>query len=172
MQQSASQLSYKLLTGRTDLKPLRILATRELSWQDWQVSLHVLGMSHAIALRHGTRRVTELLTCSIVEPDRKPRLAMQADPGGEMCAAIGGLICRVRLQPIHLNDGDELEGSYGLAERLEVAFERVTNGVTPVTRIGWQIREGALEVETVHSYPEEGRGVRSWSRFEPAEEQE
>jgi hypothetical protein len=170
MQQSASQLNYKLLTGQTDLRPLRILATQELTWKDWQVSIYVLGVSHAISFQQGGRRITELLTCSTVEPDRKPTLALSADRAGEMCAAIHGLVCRVRLQPISLEEGDHLEGAYDDSERLEVAFPDIGAGVSPVTRIGWKARGGTLTVETVHSYPEEGRGVRSWSRFEIAEE--
>ena len=35
----------------------------------------------------------------------------------------------------------------------------------PVTRMGWQMEDGLLRVETVHTYPEEGRGVRSWTTF-------
>jgi hypothetical protein len=170
MLQSASQLNYKLLTGPTDLQPLRILATQEINWRGWSVSLHVLGMSHAVSLRKGNRRITELLTCSTAEQDRKPAFAMRADPGGEMCAETDGLVCRVRLGAIELTDGDGLEGEFSAAERLEVAFPRAAEGVTPVTRIGWRLCGEALIVETVHSYPEEGRGVRSWSRFETVED--
>jgi hypothetical protein len=170
MLQSTSQLNYKLLTGPTDLKPLRILATRELAWQDWHISIHVLGMSHAVSFAKGDRRVTELLTCSMVEPDRAPILALAGDRAGETCASIHGLVCRVRLQPISLAAGDHLEGTFSVTERLEVAFPDIGAGISPFTRIGWRVCGAALDIETVHSYPEEGRGVRSWSRFEAAED--
>jgi hypothetical protein len=39
-----------------------------------------------------------------------------------------------------------------------------------VTRIGWRVRPSLLEVETLHTYPEQGMGVRSDSSFEPDDE--
>ena len=35
-----------------------------------------------------------------------------------------------------------------------------------MTRIGWRADDATLSVETVHTYPHEGCGVRSESRFE------
>jgi hypothetical protein len=170
MLQSASQLKYKLLIGPTDLRPLRILATQDFAWLGWRVCFHVLGVSHAVSFSSAERQVTELLTCSTVEPDREPSLTLSAERPGESCASIGGLVCRVRLQPFSLETGDHLEGDYSVTERLDVTFTGASAEVSPVTRIGWRVSGRALTVETVHSYPEEGRGVRSWSRFETAEE--
>lgn len=165
MQQSASQLSYCLLDCRTDLRPLRILASRELIWEGWTVGIHVLGASHAVEFRRGAECVTELLTCVRPEYAQSPPIALQADTPGESCTSLARITCRVRLKPFDLAIGDALIGAFDTDCRLEVAFPFAGDGAAPVTRIGWRVSGDSLAIETVHSYPEEGRAVRSESHF-------
>lgn len=165
MQQSASQLSYCLLDCRTDLRPLRILASRELIWEDWTVGIHVLGASHAVEFRRGAECVIELLTCVRPEYAQLPLIALQADTPGEACASLPRLTCRVRLMPFDLALGDALDGPFDTDCRLNLAFPFAGVGAAPVTRIGWRVSGDRLTIETVHSYPEEGRAVRSESHF-------
>ena len=59
-----------------------------------------------------------------------------------------------------LEEGDALRGDFAPANCLAVAFDASSGGMAPWTRIGWRAAGGPLQVETVHTYPEEGRGVR------------
>jgi hypothetical protein len=79
---------------------------------------------------------------------------------------VDNLNCRVSLAPFDLAHGDILQGDYSDECRLEVSFPLPCAGAEPVTRIGWRVGRASLMIETVHSYPEEGRGVRSFSRFD------
>jgi hypothetical protein len=163
MHQSAEQLAYRLIAGPADLRPLRILATCGFSWEGWQVTAHVLGASHAVELRRGRARMTELLTC-VPPPGALPSL-MALSAGSEGCCEARGLRCRVQLAGFDLADGDALLGCFDAAERLDFAFPAGEAGAA-VTRVGWRIDARGLAVETVHSYPEEGRGIRSFTTFE------
>ncbi len=165
MQQSAEQLSYCLLPGEADLRPLRILDSRELAWGDWAVRIHVLGASHAVEFRRGDACVTELLTCVRPEFAQAPLLGLKAGVLGEGCASVPGLICRVRLVPFCLREGDTLDGLFPAERRMDVNFP-CAGGAAPVTRVGWRQAGNTLRIETVHSYPEEGRGIRSVSVFD------
>ena len=55
----------------------------------------------------------------------------------------------------------------GAAGELHVAYcpGLLFRGLGPVTRIGWGLDDGNLNIETVHTYPDEGRGVRSLTCF-------
>ncbi|HLJ54259.1 MAG TPA: DUF2617 family protein [Chthonomonadaceae bacterium] len=164
MHQSAEQLSYRLIAGPADLRPLRILASRGVAWAGWQVALYVLGASHAVELRRGRARMTELLTC-VPPPGAHASLMALSAAGSEGCCEAQGLRFRVRLASFDLVAGDDLLGCFDDEARLDVAFPPGAAGGA-VTRIGWRIDARWLTVETVHSYPEEGRGIRSFTTFE------
>jgi hypothetical protein len=165
MQQSISQLSYCLLPGPTDLRPLRIIASRDLAWLDWSVRIHVLGASHAVEFRRGDVCLTEMLTC--VRPDFSltPLIGLRAEAPGSGCAVTAGLTCSVRLTPFCLDGGNDLAREFTEACRMDIAFPSAENGSAPMTRVGWRHSGHRLFIETVHSYPEEDRGVRSESTF-------
>lgn len=165
MQQSVSQLSYCLLPGPTDLRPLRIIASRELTWGDWRVRIHVLGASHAVEFRRGDACLTELLTCVRPKFATPPLIGLRAEAAGSGCAVTAGLTCSVRLAPFCLDGGDDLAHGFNEACRMDVAFPSADNGPAPVTRVGWRKNGRILVIETVHSYPEENCGVRSESTF-------
>ena len=165
MQQSASQLFYRLLDGQADLLPLRILDSREFTWRAWSVCVHILGASHAVVLRRGDNSVTELLTCVHQEPALATLIGLQADEESEGCVAAHGLVCRVRLSPFCLDDGDALRSPFPAECCFEVAFPGSSPNAAPITRVGWRQAGPNLMVETLHSYPEENRGVRSVSLF-------
>jgi hypothetical protein len=167
MYQTAAQLAYRLLEGRADLRPLRVLASREIEWCGWSLRLHVLGASHAVELRRGPRCLTELLSCAPA-PGAGPALidlGVSATETGS--AAAFGLLCAVRITPFSLDEGDDLAGCFAEDCRLDWAFPPLRNGPArqPITRIGWHAAGLRLTIETVHGYPEEARGVRSLTRF-------
>jgi hypothetical protein len=165
MQLSASQLFYRLLDGPADLRPLRILGTREFVWLQWAINIHILGASHAVEFRQGEQCITELLTCARTASTQEPLIGLDANVPGDGCVSAHGLVCRVRLAPICLADGDALRGCYPDDGRFEMCFPCGANHATPVTRVGWRAIGQNLAIETIHSYPEENRGVRSVSLF-------
>src|SRR5947209_5466621 len=61
---SIAALRYRLVEGPVDLKPLRIVASREINWIEWTVRFVILGASHAVTLSRGGDSITELLTCA------------------------------------------------------------------------------------------------------------
>lgn len=160
-------LHYRLIAGQVELQPLRILASRSLIWQDWQISLHILGASHAVCLTRGSRVLTELLTClpPVETPDAL--LTLNATSDRESCIEAGGLICRVHLYPFSLSDGVSLCHTPH-ENRMTLNFPSQETASTPITSIGWLGTEEHLLIETLHTYPEEGRGLRSLTRFLPS----
>jgi hypothetical protein len=161
-------LRYSLLTGPVDLAPLRVLDSRCILWRGWLVTFFALGASHAVCLERGANSLTELLACAVGEIG-----AGVAVPVGErsveettnLCLCAEGLVCEAHLIPFALteNTGCLLENDP--TGRLEFAYPPHSDAVTPYTRIGWRVTAEALHVETVHTYPEEGRGIRSRTVF-------
>ena len=103
-----SALRYRLIAGDVELSPLRILASRTLAWNDWKVTLHILGASHAVCLQRGDIRLTELLTCLPPLTSQNALLTLEADTHRDDCFDASGLSCRLRLEPFSLNEGDTL----------------------------------------------------------------
>lgn len=158
-------LRYRLLPGRVDLAPLRVLASRRLPWNAWSVTFSVLGASHAVSLTRGEDRLTELLACVSGVGVGVP--VMQANDGGmtRLCLHAEGLVCEIQLRPFALTESAELLLECAAESRLDVAYPACADAETPYTRIGWRATAAALIVETVHTYPEEGLGVRSRTVF-------
>ena len=159
-----SDLRFALLESMSSLGAARILASREVRWNEDLVCFHVLAVSHAVIIRREPP-LTELLTCGDFSPRGQPLAHVQIDAPCEFSTRLGRLDYRCRLEPFSLATGDDLLGRFSPEQRLDVFFP--SEGVSaPVTRIGWQIERACLCVETVHSYPEQAVGVRSQSRFE------
>ncbi len=181
---SISTLRYRLLAGVPDLAPLRVLDCRELMWYGWNVRFLVLGASHAVCLAGPHATVTELLTCGNAGGEAHLLAESVCETWNSFAVETSGLRCRVRLQPFDLREGDALLDFYAPDSTLSLAFPpQSESGISPsppppfspsifpVTRLGWRVERSGLHIETVHTYPEEGRGVRSrtvFSRWSPA----
>ena len=158
-------LRYRLLPGPIDLAPLRVLASRRLQWKAWSVTFSVLGASHAVGLERGEDRLTELLACVSGVGVGVPVIQADAGEMTRLCLHAEGLVCEIQLSPFALTESAELLLECAAESRLEVAYPACADAATPYTRIGWRTTAAALTVETVHTYPEESRGVRSRTVF-------
>ena len=164
-----SSLCYRLTDQPISLEPLRILEERKAVWGSWKVTFFALGTSHAVRLQDRDKQITELLTC--VPPPEGAGYLLQANAADPVSldAQLPGLCCNVRLEPFALTIDDALRGDFAPDSQMHIAYpteigEREV--AAPVTRIGWQIEGKHLLIQTVHTYPEEGRGVRSHTDFE------
>ncbi len=166
---STTTLRYALLTGPVELAPLRVLASRCARWQGWDVTFSVLGASHAVCLERGERRLTELLACAVGAGAGVPVVQGNPEETTNLSLCREGLVCAVTLMPFELTEDTALSPESSLDSRLEVAYPPHSDAATPYTRIGWCVTADALYVETIHTYPEEGRGVRSRTIFRAEE---
>lgn len=162
---STTTLRYALLTGPVALAPLRVLASRRVEWNAWEVTLSVLGASHAVCLERGESRLTELLACAVGVGASVPVVQGDAAETTHLCLRAEGLTCEATLMPFALTEEAERRQEHDLPHCLEVAYPPHSDAATPYTRIEWRVTAEALYVETVHTYPEEGRGVRSRTVF-------
>ena len=166
MQHCIENLCYQLVPGQVRLEPLRILALREIEWNGWTVAFHVLGASHAITLKRDDICITELFTCATVATSVPVVAQSQGKLPITLCLNVPGLDCRIRLERFSLSDGDALRRDVPESDRLVVAFPHAPGDIAPITRLGWQVTEQSLRIETIHTYPEERSGVRSVTVFE------
>lgn len=167
-------LRYRVYDRPVDLAPLVVRQVRRFAWGQAQVSAYVLGASHALTLdlRKG-RTVTELLTC--LPPRETSNAASVGASEWRVPTSVGepwgttfahGEICGVvTLSRFALADtSDELCSVFGRDDTLQEPFPTRT-GETAWTRVGWRLDGPRLFVETIHTYPEEGEGIRSVTRF-------
>jgi hypothetical protein len=143
-----------------------VLQARTVVWHGWRVTFCALGASHATRLQKGDRQIFEVLACAAPSGAARALAELVADRPGEVCVEAHGLICHARLTLFPLRTGDALRGDFAAADQLAVAYPTPGEGETPWTRVGWRAEGRRLSIETVHTYPEEERGVRSESRFE------
>lgn len=158
-------LRYFLLAGRPRLAPLRVLESRRMPWGRAEVTFCVLGTSHAVLVEREGARLTELLTCA--PGNLGAQIVEQRAAGSDwsLCGAVAGLRCDCRLSGFDLDGRERLRGAFADADRLSFAYGAEAGVDEPLTLIGWRTRERTLAVETLHTYPHEGRGVRSESIF-------
>jgi len=172
-----ADLRYRILRGPFSLETLRILEWRDITVGEWRVRFHILGASHAVQLRRGDEILTELLACLPADdqgaaeiPASATSLLLAPPTYGQLSRhlpddAIAGRVSldRFAIQAV----SDALIGDFTADCRLTKDFPLLSAGlaVPPRTRIGWRVEGMTLEIETVHTYPEENAGLRSRTTF-------
>ena len=151
---SAATLHYFLLEGRVRLEPLRVFDSRRVEWQ-----------SHAVLVELGDTALTELLTCAVGDLEARVLEQRAASADCVISRTIDTLRYDCRLSPFELDGGDRLRGAFSSADQLTFTYGVNHGAEAPMTRIGWRTDDATLSVETLHTYPHEGRGVRSESTF-------
>ena len=162
---SAETLRYFLLEGRPRLEPLRVFESRRVEWQRRVVTLCALGTSHAVLVELGNTALTELLTCAAGDLEARVLEQRAASSACVISRTIDVLRYDCRLSPFALDGGDRLRGAFSSADQITFTYGVDHGAEEPMTRIGWRADDATLVVETLHTYPHEGRGVRSESTF-------
>jgi hypothetical protein len=129
------------------------------------VTFYVLGTSHAVLVEQDDTALTELLTCAAGDIGGQALEQRAATSDSRIVHTFAHLRYHCRLSPIELNGADRLRGDFASADQLTVNYKAAHGAAEPMTHIGWRIAEAALLVETLHTYPHEGRGIRSESTF-------
>ncbi len=167
MMHSVSTLRYYLVKGRADLRALRIFNSRQVVWSGHPVTFCVLGTSHAVIVGCDRWGFTELLSC--VPPVECGEVLEHtlARSARAVRRTVGRVAYSCSLTLCELTEAGQLKGCFERGDMLELTYETAANDPQPaVTRIGWRVTPSVLSVETVHTYPGEGHGIRSQSVFE------
>ena len=162
---SAATLRYFLLDGRARLEPLRVFVSKRVEWQGRVVTFCALGTSHAVVVELGDTALTELLTCAAGDLDARVLEQRAASSDCVIGRTIDNLRYDCRVSPFELDGGDRLRGAFSSVDRLSCRYGVDHEDEEPMTRIGWRADDATLVVETLHTYPHEGRGVRSETTF-------
>ncbi len=162
---SAATLRYFLLDGRARLEPLRVFDSRQVEWRGRVATFCALGTSHAVLVELGDTTLTELLTCAGGDLAANVLEQRAASADCVISRTIDNLRYDCRLSPFELDGGDRLRGAFASADQLNFKYGVAHGAEEPMTHIGWRTDHATLEVETLHTYPYEGRGVRSESTF-------
>lgn len=155
--QSLDGLTLRCVSGEISWEPLRVLESRQCFWKGWAVTIAVLGASHALCFARNGVFFTELLTCGTLFESGTILFETKGAGQGVHTLECNGLRWKTTVIPFLLVEGDRLQG--GFEESLTAEYPLV-GSATPVTRIGWNIGE-RFYAQTIHTYPEEGMGVRT-----------
>jgi len=164
--QSSRDLRYFLASGPVSLQSFRILKSHEAEWQGFRFSFYVLAVSHAVSIEYGNQRLTEFLSCvpiqatgHIIRDVSALRLPW------EVTNRLSGMDYSFRLSLADGADGDAFLRRFDAKNQMTAHYPISPGFPTPITRIGWRLELAEANVETIHSYPEENRVVRSESVF-------
>ncbi len=161
------ELRYFLVEGDADwMENFRILDSQQRPWNGRNITFYALCTSHAVTVRGPAGQFTELLSCR-GGLHISPTLAEMASGNSvEMVINIQGLRYRFRMHQHALRGNDILLGQFEPQDEITIAYPKMPDLETPMTRIGWRFDRDVFSVETLHTYPEEGKGIRSESHFE------
>ena len=129
------------------------------------VTFCALGTSHAALVELGDTALTELLTCAGGDLQARVLEERSASSACVISRAIDNLRYDCRLSPFELDGADRLRSAFSSADQLTCRYGVDDQAEEPVTHIGWRSDDATLVVETLHTYPHEGRGVRTESTF-------
>jgi hypothetical protein len=162
---SISTLRYRLISGPVDLAPLKVIESREIDRAEFHITFYVLGASHAVTIERGGRTITELLTCS--PPLKATGIIAEArvESGTTINEIVHGITVRSKCRTFELYSGWTVPEQFNSDQSLRVGFPYDGEN-TAETAIRWYVNGQRLLVETLHTYPEEGFGVRSKTEFE------
>jgi len=95
----------------------------------------------------------------------------EARPTGDSGITLpaGGLCCQARLTAEPLFQESGLLGEFEPQNLLYVEYPAEDS--KPITRIGWMVGGEMLRIETIHTYPDENRLVRSQTVFRVMEDE-
>jgi len=168
--QSSRDLRFLLVTGPVSLQSFRILRTQQTRWGEFRLSFYALAVSHAVSLECGDQQLTEFLSCVPIQTEaRILKEATASRLPWEITSRISPISYSCRLTLAAASEGDALRCDFDGTHQITACYPVIPGLPTPVTRIGWRIEPSQAFVETIHSYPEESRVVRSESvfRFSP-----
>ncbi len=129
------------------------------------MTFYALGTSHAVLLERGDTALTELLTCAAGDLEARVLEQRAASSDCVISRTIDDLRYDCRLSPFELAGRDRLRGAFSSADQITFTYGVDHGAEEPMTHIGWRTDGATLSVETLHTYPREGRGVRSESTF-------
>jgi hypothetical protein len=163
-------LRYFLLSGPVSLEPFLILKECRTEWHGHQLIFCALGVSHAVTLQSPDRQLTEFLSCAPAKVNAQIIAEASACLPWEITTRIMEVTYRCRITILPLSENDMLSGRVASGNQMEVFYPIQQGFATPATRIGWHLEPDKIFVETVHTYPEESRVVRSESVFDFGED--
>lgn len=162
-------LRYFLVAGGNSwLEGLRIIDSKQRSWNNLTLTFYALGTSHALSVRHRDWQVTELLSCSSGFRRDQCLAEIAAAEAFELTTVFHGIRYSFRLTVHSLQNCDGLLKRYPDEDEIAVAYPQQQDSAAPITRLGWLIEPGVLRLETLHTYPEECSGIRTESVLEIA----
>ncbi len=154
---SVTTLTYRLVAGKPNLEPLIVLQQRTLAWHEYTVTFSILGTSHAVSLESRDTDITEILSCAEQADNETSLWTAKVNSPVTYEANLRSIYWQTTLTPFPLTQEEQLLGTF--EETLIHAFP-TTSQVTPITAIGWNLGQ-KLHIQTIHTYPQEGLGVRS-----------
>ncbi len=170
---SSFDLRYLLLSGPVSLTRFRVLQSHHLEWREFHLGFYVLAVSHALCIKSGDRQVTEFLSCASADADAGVIAeASVADLPWEVTKRVLNLEYSCRITSISGTEDDRFHGAFEDRNQMTAAYPILPGYATPFTRIGWGFDHAGITVETIHTYPQENRIVRSESVVRRAEEAE
>jgi hypothetical protein len=147
------------------------LERKSILWRDWSVTFYVLGASHAVLFQRDSVRFMEILACLPRDEEvwsNKSDLLFtsRGDIFTESSRSIDNLAVRFQILPFAIEDISSLK-NYDPECFMQVPFalEEPALG-NAVTQVGWAFDDTRLSIETLHSYPEESKAVRTTTIFE------
>ncbi len=186
LDQSARSLCWTLIEGELDVRHFQLLASATLRAPGFCFRAHIVGASHLMRMEWGTGELYhEVVACGglpeLAKPISSARLASRPRDTNALAILAGGRRLRFESQIVDAAIAaprlsrlrDEIERAGSNPRRvLGLQFEfpspegegrsDLTNSSVRPTTLVWAALSAAdqrLEIETAHSYPNEGRVV-------------
>jgi hypothetical protein len=171
MRQNISQLEYALISEHPPLDPLRVLERKSIHWRGWIVTFCILGASHAALFERDGVRFMEILAClpkgdAFWKSASSLEFTSRGDVFTEASCIIDSLSVQIQILPTSIEQAAMLNASDSEGF-MQFPFELDEPALgSAVTQISWFANQQRLTLQTLHSYPEESKAVRTMTIFE------
>ena len=175
---SAYDLRLRLYEDAVDWPGIAVFSRGRAVLGHWEVDASVIGSSHVMSIRSGSRMLTELLACE-APPAVRPLAQWQPGDSGIECASVEGLRYRFEARVLDLPDAATeialLRSAVDLALRhpsqlgLGYRFPAAAGGPCTAETLVWaSAGPRGMAARTAHCYPPEGLAVLSSTFVEHA----
>ncbi|MGM0596235.1 MAG: DUF2617 family protein [Myxococcota bacterium] len=169
-------LEETILTGKLPfteklIEPLKIVKNKQWDFSPlFKIDVFILATSHAAVLSFQNHTLIQILACSSLSSSHGFKQINQMDLQNSNLVNyqtdIDDFSFKSEIRNMQLKEGEDVYGNLAKSHELSYHFSSVGN---PFTGVGFVVNSKLMQLNSLHSYPNENRAVVSqlevsWSR--------
>ncbi len=162
-EQSSDQLHLFVIAGEPNIEQFEVIAQKTIMTPLGEVFFGILSESHFVTVQVPDLKVTEICACTSGEFETKPIVSGELTTLPKKVTYVDTKWSYTFEHAKHSILTDEVKISQHDNVLTHTFPAGESSGPAPVTIIGFTVTDSKIEIESIHSYPEENIFVRTKS---------